>query len=121
MARLSDEVRHRSQKVEDREIPKQQQDLVEYLIGILSEMYGYGWQFEFSEKSKIINGYSDMLYYKLRQGLFLLERHYPECRDYSYLNQQYKKYRRVRFIKKYTIHITVVSAFLILLLLIWLY
>lgn len=96
------------------QVPDDEKELIKYLTIISAELHGLGWKNEFSEKEKVINGYSDALLARLKTALFVLETSYPSNDKIAFFRSFIKKQTRRKNFKK-NIGIIIVSAFFIIL------
>lgn len=82
-------------------VPSLKEEIIENLHSLSVEITSNKWKDTEEEINKISNIYTDALFKKYEQHLFILKNKFPNSAEIIYFEKQYKTYQKQAFLQKY--------------------
>ena len=88
-------------KIVSMKVPTSKEAIIENLHSLSVEITSNKWKDSEEEINKISNVYTDALFKKYEQHLFILKNKFPNSAEIIYFEKQYKTYQKQAFLQKY--------------------
>ena len=88
-------------KIIGMKVPNSKDGIIDNLHSLSVEITSNKWKDSEDEINKISNIYTDALFKKYEQHLFILKNNFPNSAEIIYFEKQYKTYQKQAFLQKY--------------------